>query len=67
MRTPVNFACCGFFKTDQIVAAIQPEDYWMTNGIGNLKIMLTCWISPLLMEQTMQLRYKTESCFKRSS
>ena len=37
MRTPSGILHVVDFKTDQIVAAIQPNDYWDDKGSGKSK------------------------------
>ena len=44
MRTPSGILHVVDFKTDQIVAAIQPQDYWDDKGSGKSKTMLISWI-----------------------
>ena len=44
MRTPSGILHVVDFKTDQIVATIQPNDYWDDKRQWEIKTMLICWI-----------------------
>ncbi|KEH45342.1 prophage LambdaBa01, minor structural protein [Bacillus thuringiensis serovar kurstaki str. HD-1] len=63
MRTPSGLLHVVDFKTDQIISAIQPKDYWADNRHWEIKITLIYLILQLLTALHMQLHYNSRTWF----
>ena len=63
MRTPSGILHVVDFKTDQIIATIQPKDYWADNRHWEIKNNIDMLEFKTLTALHMQLHYSNRTWF----